>query len=287
MPRQRSPNRDKAKDMYLNSKGKVVLKEIAAELGVSDTQIRKWKNQDKWDDILKGTLPKQKGTKKSNATNKKANKKKEPCALTVVKSENDELTEKQRLFCIYYIKNFNATQAYLKAYGGTVNTAGVEGYRLLRNPKVKTEIDMMKELKRESIMLTEDDIVERYMRIAFADMTDFIEFGQKDVPIMTKDGPAHFINPDTGEKIILTQRVNTINFKEDFEIDGGLICEISTSRQGAKIKLEDRQRALDWLADYFEMNPEHKHRKAHDEKKLQLDRDRFEHTKDMDERNDF
>ena len=287
MPRSRSPNRDKAKEMYIASKGKAVLKEIAAELGVSDTQIRKWKNQDNWDGILKGTLPKQKVTKKRNVPNKKADKKKEPTALTVVEVKKDELTEKQRLFCIYYIKNFNATQAYLKAYGGTVNTAGVEGYRLLRNPKVKAEIDMMKELKRESIMLTEDDIVERYMRIAFADMTDFVSFGQKDIPVMTKDGPAHFMDPGTGQRIIITQRVNTIEFKEDYEVDGGLLCEISTSRQGAKIKLEDRQKALDFLATYFEMNPEHKHRKAHDQKKLQLDRDRFEHTKDMDERNDF
>ena len=30
--------------------------------------------------------------------------------------ENTELTEKQRLFCIYYIQCFNATKAYQKAY---------------------------------------------------------------------------------------------------------------------------------------------------------------------------
>lgn len=287
MPRERSPSRAKAKEIYLNSKGKAVLKDIAAELGVLDTQIRKWKNLDKWDDELRGTLPKEKGIKKRNVPNKKSDKKKEPKQLTVVDIKDDGLTEKQRFFCIYYIRNFNATQSYLKAYGGTVNTAGVEGYRLLRNPKVKAEIDMMKELKKEALMLSEEDIVERYMRIAFADMTDFIEFGQRDIPIMTKDGPAHMVNPDTGEKIILTQRINSINFKEDFEVDGGLICEISTSRQGAKIKLEDRQKALDWLSDYFEMNPEHKHRKAHDDKRLQLERDKFNHTKKMDERNDF
>ena len=36
--------------MYLTSKGNAVLKEIAAELGVLDTQIRKWKSTDKWDE---------------------------------------------------------------------------------------------------------------------------------------------------------------------------------------------------------------------------------------------
>ncbi|WP_411682691.1 phage terminase small subunit-related protein [Clostridium thailandense] len=58
MPRQRSPNRDEAKTIYLKSQGKAKLKDIAKGLGVLDTQIRKWKNQDKWEDELKGMLPK-------------------------------------------------------------------------------------------------------------------------------------------------------------------------------------------------------------------------------------
>lgn len=49
LPRQRNPNREKAKEMYLKSKGEIKLKDIAEQLGVLDTQIRKWKNQDKWD----------------------------------------------------------------------------------------------------------------------------------------------------------------------------------------------------------------------------------------------
>ncbi|MFR8213824.1 MAG: phage terminase small subunit-related protein, partial [Longicatena caecimuris] len=40
MPRQRSPNRDKAKAMYIDSKGKMLLKDIAAQLDVKDTQVR-------------------------------------------------------------------------------------------------------------------------------------------------------------------------------------------------------------------------------------------------------
>lgn len=48
MPRARSPKRDEAYQLWLASEGKKKLKDIAAELGVSETQIRKWKNQDKW-----------------------------------------------------------------------------------------------------------------------------------------------------------------------------------------------------------------------------------------------
>ena len=63
MARPRSPNRDKACELWLESGKKRPLKDIAAELGVSEEQIRKWKNQDKWDKV---TLP----NTKSNVTNR-------------------------------------------------------------------------------------------------------------------------------------------------------------------------------------------------------------------------
>jgi phage terminase small subunit len=79
--------------------------------------------------------------------------------------------------------------------------------------------------------------------------------------------------------------VNSIKFKEDFEVDGEIISEIKTSRQGSSIKLESRDKAVKWLTDYFEFNPEHKYKKEFDEKKLQLEKERFEHQKEMDELN--
>lgn len=67
MPRARSPNRDKAYNLWIDSNKTKLLKDIAAELGVSETQIRKWKNQDQWDK-LKSNVTKQ---SRSNVTNKK------------------------------------------------------------------------------------------------------------------------------------------------------------------------------------------------------------------------
>ncbi|MEY8748610.1 phage terminase small subunit-related protein [Bacillales bacterium AN1005] len=48
MARERSPERDKAKLMWLESGGSMKLKDIAAALSVGETQIRKWKSQDGW-----------------------------------------------------------------------------------------------------------------------------------------------------------------------------------------------------------------------------------------------
>ncbi|HDL2670027.1 TPA: small subunit of terminase [Enterococcus faecium] len=66
MARQRDPRRDQAREIWLKSNGEKLLKEIAKELGVSDSQIRKWKSQDKWAEELKGNVT----NAKSNVTNR-------------------------------------------------------------------------------------------------------------------------------------------------------------------------------------------------------------------------
>ena len=66
MARKRDPRRDEAKKIWLDSGGKKVLKELASELNVSDSQIRKWKSVDKWAEELKGNVTKS----NSNVTNK-------------------------------------------------------------------------------------------------------------------------------------------------------------------------------------------------------------------------
>ncbi|EKJ5004579.1 small subunit of terminase [Enterococcus faecalis] len=66
MARKRDPRRDEAKKLWLDSGGKKVLKELASELNVSDSQIRKWKSVDKWAEELKGNVTKS----NSNVTNK-------------------------------------------------------------------------------------------------------------------------------------------------------------------------------------------------------------------------
>lgn len=48
MARERSPERDKAKQMWLESGRTMKLKDIAAALSIGETQVRKWKSQDKW-----------------------------------------------------------------------------------------------------------------------------------------------------------------------------------------------------------------------------------------------
>lgn len=73
MARQRDPRRDEAKKIWLESNGEKQLKEIASELNVSDSQIRKWKSQDKWSTELKSNVTNQGGAPIGNQ-NAKGNK---------------------------------------------------------------------------------------------------------------------------------------------------------------------------------------------------------------------
>ncbi|WP_418027012.1 phage terminase small subunit [Paenibacillus sp. JJ1722] len=71
MARERSPERDKAKQMWLESDGTMKLKDIAVALSVGETQVRKWKSQDKWADDLNSNVTNE---SKSNVTKRGAPK---------------------------------------------------------------------------------------------------------------------------------------------------------------------------------------------------------------------
>lgn len=239
MARVRSPNRDKAFEIYKLNNGEILLKDIATQLGVKDAQIRKWKSQDKWEEKLKGTLPKN----KRNVINKKTDTNKQAINEDIESVlKNDKLTEKQKLFCIYYIENFNATKAYQRAYECSYATAMSEGSKSLRNPKIKIEIDRLTNecLEEQEInsKLLSKRLWKKYIDIAFADITDYLEFNSKEVQ---------------GEYGTYTK--NTISLKNSDEVDGSLISEISEGRDGIKIKLQDKMKALQWLSDRMDLLP--------------------------------
>ncbi|MGL6186108.1 MAG: terminase small subunit [Clostridium chrysemydis] len=255
MARARSPNRDKAFEIYKDHNGDIKLKDIAKELDIKDSQIRKWKSQDKWDDKLKGALP----ISKSNVTNSnkhKSNIKKdinEPIAEEVKEVlKNTELTDKQRLFCIYYIKKFNATKAYQKAYGCSYETALVNGPRLLGNARIQEEVKSLKEGKLNRLLLSEEDIFQKYMDIAFSDIGDYLSFKKQRKNKWTKSDNGEdipVINPDTGEQDYF--EYNVVELNDSKELDTSILQEVSEGKDGVRIKLQDKMKALQWLADHM------------------------------------
>ena len=254
--------RDDAKRFYEQG---LSLKDVSERLGINYNTIKQWKSRYKWVQTVTSKKKAKKVTKKVTVTSGYAKEEK----TVEVPAEKSELTEKQRLFAEIYIRNFNATQAAIKA-GYSPNTAFVIGCENLKKPNVRAYIEELKKLKKASIMVDKDDIVERYMRIAFADMADFAEFGSEQATIEDNDGNEEVIDRDY------------FRFKESKVVDGGLISEIKKTDKGMSIKLHDQHKALAWLAKFFEMDPEHKLRKEYQDKKTKLEKARFDHQVDID-----
>lgn len=236
MSRARSPNRDKAFEIYKQHNGEILLKDIATQLDVSESTVRSWKNRYKWDDEISATSQKN----KCNVANKKVIKENKETHTKKLKKIENSLTEKQRLFCIYYIENFNATKAYQKAYDCDYQTAMSNASRMLRNAKVKQEIDRLTNecLEEQEInsKLLSKRIFQKYIDIAFTDITDYITFGKQE-----REGE---FGPYT---------VNYVDLKDSNNVDGGLISEVSQGKDGIKIKLQDKMKALQWLSDRTDM----------------------------------
>ena len=62
MARPRDPRRDEAFRLWKESSGTKKLKDIADELGVSSSTVRKWKATDKWEEKFKRSAPKSNGS---------------------------------------------------------------------------------------------------------------------------------------------------------------------------------------------------------------------------------
>lgn len=217
----RSPNQkaEKARELY---KGGMKLVEIASQLDVPAGTVRRWKSTYHWD----GEQQSERSEKKSERSESKKSVTKRAVADEVKQViQNTDLTDKQQLFCIHYIRCFNATKAYQKAYGCGYTTAVTNGPALLGNTRIKEEILQLKQDRLNREFLSESDIFQKYMDIAFADINDFVDIS------------AGFVTAKDG-------------------IDGTIVSEVSNTQSGVKIKLADRMKALQWLTDHMDLATE-------------------------------
>lgn len=256
MAGKKNPLADKAYEMY---KQGTKLVDIASVLGVPPGTVRRWKSTHGWDS--------ERSERKSERSDKKQTIKSIPVDDGTKETlQNDDLTPEQQMFCIYYSRTFNAAQSYQKAYGCSYESAMVLGSKLLRNVKVRAEIERLKEIKRQQIVAGADDFVEIQMRIAFSDIGDYLSFGRETVRIMGAFGPVK--DPETGE--YLTKEVNTVHLAESCNVDTQIIQEVKQGKDGVSLKLADKQKAYDWLTKYFLLHPDDKYKAEFDKKRAEV-----------------
>lgn len=219
---------------------------IAKEIGMSMNEIEFFMIKDKWNKRLEKD-------KKNNTTGKEIKKK-----LTELETDeriNDQdadvvqnildksdLSERWKLFIMYYLQCYSPTTAALKA-GYSKSGAGAAGLSLLKDERIKVVLNQIKAVINKSLYLEAHDVLSEYVKIAFADMTDFVE---------VKEG--------------------RISIKDTDKVDGTLISEIKQGRDGITVKLHDKMKALDKIDKLFDLIPD---------RKLELDREKFEFQKEL------
>lgn len=242
-------NYEKAEQDYMAG---MKYKDIAEKYGTTINTVKSWKKRYAWSRGEGAHKEEKVCTQKSKGAPKKEAPIDDGTKATL---QNDDLTPEQQMFCIYYSRTFNAAQSYQKAYGCSYESAIANGSRLLTNDKVRAEIKRLKEIKRQKIVAGADDIVELQMRIAFADIGNYMSFGQKEIT-----------DPETEE----TYMVSTVDLKESQNTDTQLIQEVKRGKDGVSVKLADKQKAIDWLSKYFLVHPDDKYKAEFDKKRAEV-----------------
>ena len=207
-------NYEKAERDYLTG---AKYKDIAAKYGVSVNTVKSWKKRYGWSrsDKKGCTHNAPKNRDRVHPQKRKvAPVQPEPDQDNV---ENGGLSEKQWLFCLFYVKYRNKAKAYQKAYQCSYECACSNAHKVWKNKEIQTEIKILLEEVHEDIKIGIADLIQQQIDIARADIMDFVDIHK-----------------------------GFVTMRED--MDGTLIREIKNTQTGVAVKLYDKQKAIDWLA---------------------------------------
>lgn len=237
------------------------LADIAEKYNVSINTVKSWRKRYGWS--------RDKTVKKSAPFAPLKNKK--GCTPKIVQEPEEELSDKEQLFCYHYVRTWNATQAALKAgYSQNKASATVLGCRLLQRPRVKQEIDRLRELFRQEIHVDIQDFLAFCMKIIGADIGDYLRFGMVERVVFGEDGP---LTDENGE--VIKEPVNSIVLGESEMLDTSVITEVKQGKDGISIKLADKKWAWEQIIKYFDWLPDQWKRKVEGEK-LEIERRKVE-----------
>lgn len=240
---------DHINDAYQDYVAGMKYKDIAAKYDVSIDTVKSWRRRHGWtrDKPKTDAFKNKKGAHKT----KEAHTKTEKGAPKIIQgavdelSDNDELTEKQKFFCLYYLQRFNATWAYQQAYGRSYEVAMTNGSRMLRNARIRETIGNLKKQQQAELFITATDILKEYIKQATSSLGDVLEYTTHDIYLETENGDPIV---DKEGNPVEYQRIN-LKLKPEDEIDWSTIQDIHLGRDGLVVKLYDKQKAMKELID--------------------------------------
>lgn len=224
---------------------KSVYKRIAKENGMTIDELYHFMERDKWEQ--RAEKDRKKMVEEEINANLKDNVNLDPSKTEAINDINkllheSDIPDRWKIFIMYYLHSYNITYA-AKHAGYTDARNCSAGFKALQDERVKKLIREIKDIMYTEIYVTGQDILNEYVRIAFADITEFVSFNGQ-----------------------------TVDLKDSKDIDGRLITEVKSGREGVTIKLADKMKAMEKLEKLFEVIPD---------RKLQLEREKFEFQKEL------
>lgn len=151
--------------------------------------------------------------------------------------KHGQLTDKQARFIREYLIDLNATQAAIRA-GYSQKTAEEIGYENLRKPQIADAIQKAQDKQAEKLEISAERVLKEYARIAFADIRSVAEV-QK-LFDCSEDEAAHVL------------KQITIKTSDEWDDDtAAAVAEISATQHGPRVKMHDKQHALDALSKHL------------------------------------
>lgn len=233
-------------ELYRDSNGEMLLKDIAERVGASPGTVRTWKSRNKWDELMGVTENETQRNVTRNATEEKTPK------VIAELVESGELTEQQKTFCLLYLKyKFNQTKAYQEAFNCDYDSARANSARLIANDNISKQIKLLKLELRSNSFIDIQDIINEYEAQFSADITDYVTFGKREIEQTGMFGP---IKDEQGNTLM--KEVNYVDFNESSQLDGTLIKNVRMGKDGPVVELYDKQKAMDMLMKYHKDNGE-------------------------------
>ncbi len=161
-----------------------------------------------------------------------------------------DLKEEEKLFILYYLESYNATQSYLKAFKtSNYDSARVLAFSLLHRKDIKVYLKKLKKLFQIGYDIDPSRYVEFLVKGANSNIGDYLSFSEEEIEIHGKDGTV-LVDPDTGKAI--TKKVSKVKFKDSNNCDMTLIESVAQGRDGIKIQLVDKLKCWERLRDFME-----------------------------------
>ncbi|WP_268914006.1 terminase small subunit [Lentilactobacillus sp. SPB1-3] len=214
----------------------ITLSDLAKKYDIKPGTLRSRKNRDKW----------QRGTSNELKSNDVATQRNTVATQNAVAQLHDsDLNDKQKLFCLYYLQRFNATWAYQKAYDVKRKAAEALGSKMLRNVKVREEIESLKKQQQQDLFLDANDILKEYVKQAFTSLDQVINYKSVEVPMIDQEGD---VAVDVHGKP-MTKHLTDVYLNPSDEIDWSVIQDIHVGRDGLVVKSYDKQKAMKELLE--------------------------------------